>query len=243
MLRASRPHEYDRGADDLLLLTNSERWVISEMLSVARISAAGGTASYFIHKCEKQGVSKEDAQALAEVLDLAVSDDLWRRGFKERKMGLQMSRRVITRRLHALDAHRIAPGLWQGAKPPLGDAVRLAGVRVLVLCAQEYQPSRNDFPGVRVIRAPNDDADRPPSVEEMTVALDAAGVVAQYVRNGARVLVTCQQGRNRSGLVTALALHRLMRFPGRECVRMVQEARPGALTNEHFVRALVRCAR
>ncbi len=53
-----------------------------------------------------------------------------------------------------LDAHEVAPGLWQGAVPPEGHAVAEAGFSMLVLCAEEYQFQADCFPGVRVVHAP-----------------------------------------------------------------------------------------
>ena len=66
---------HDRDGD--LVLTNTERWVIRELLSVARIDAAGGKPEYFVHKCEKNGLAKAQAQSLADVFDVDVPEELW----------------------------------------------------------------------------------------------------------------------------------------------------------------------
>jgi protein-tyrosine phosphatase len=50
--------------------------------------------------------------------------------------------------------------------------------------------------------------------------------------------VTCWAGRNRSGLVTAIALHKLTGFSGVQCVRIIRKARPLALTNLQFRAAI-----
>jgi hypothetical protein len=147
-------------------------------------------------------------------------------------------RENMTRR--GVEANRIGPRLYQGSRPPFGRNVQKAGFDVLVLCAVEHQPRGRAFPGVEVIHCPMDDADHPPSEHEWWLANAAAQRVAQIVKYGGRALITCIQGRNRSGFVTALALHYLTKEPGRMCVFRVQKGRTEApaLTNDHFVAAL-----
>lgn len=135
------------------------------------------------------------------------------------------------------DATRIAPYLYQGSAPPEGSAVRDGGFDILMLCAEEHQPSGSRFPGVHVVHAPLDDGFLPP--DEWRRARRAGAVVARAVRSGYRVLVTCAMGRNRSGLVVALALIDMGVAPENVIAR-IQRKRDGALTNPHFVRALRR---
>jgi protein-tyrosine phosphatase len=115
--------------------------------------------------------------------------------------------------------------------------------RVLVLCAEEVQPRGANFPGVHVIHAGFDD-DYSLSEEERTIAVRAAREVARHVRSGDKVLVTCQQGRNRSGLVAALAVHLLTGMSGKDAARFVQKRRRTidgpALSNDYFVDLLSR---
>jgi protein-tyrosine phosphatase len=107
-------------------------------------------------------------------------------------------------------------------------------VDVLALCAFEYQPDQDQFPGVCVLRAHLDDAE--PSREEMRAALQTAAQVARSMRAGRTCLVTCWAGLNRSGLVSGLAL-RMQGYSGQQAVRAVQAARgPAALGNLHFRR-------
>lgn len=133
-----------------------------------------------------------------------------------------------------LDAHRIAPRLWQGSRPPEGKTLRTAGVDVLVLCAFEYQPPARDFPGVELLHAPMDDGDIVP----WRLAMRTASAAAARYCQGKRILVTCNQGRNRSGLVTALILWTLNFGSGKRCADHVRQHRPNALTNEAFYRWL-----
>ena len=137
-----------------------------------------------------------------------------------------------------LDANRVGKGLWIGSRPTTGSAVARAGFDVLVLCAEEIQPRSREFPGVFVVHAGIGDG--VPSELELDTASWAARGIARAVSDGQRVLVTCHMGLNRSGLVTALALHALTGQSGRDCVRQVQRARRGALFNPHFRRLLER---
>jgi len=139
-----------------------------------------------------------------------------------------------------IEANRIGPRLYQGSKPPFGRNLQRAGFDILALCALEHQPRARAFPGIEVLHVPLDDADHPPSELEWRLALGAAKHIALGVRAGRRALVTCMQGRNRSGLVTALSLHFLTGQPGRVCTSYVQQARTAApaLTNDFFVGAL-----
>lgn len=136
-----------------------------------------------------------------------------------------------------IDADEIIPGLWQGAAPRNWSEVRNQGFDVLVLCAAEHQP--DDVPGVIVIRHP--------LLDEVgfylldTLVYKVRGVaqrIAANVLSNKRCLVTCHAGINRSGFVTAAALHFITGTPGSDCVKVVQASRYGALRNPDFVKAL-----
>lgn len=135
---------------------------------------------------------------------------------------------------NGVDATRIVPGLWMGSRPPTGRAVSEAGFDLLVLCAEEYQPPAWMFPGVEVIHAPFDDNDIGPTSEEQATARSAARQVVSATRKGRKVLVTCFAGRNRSGLVTGLALL-AQAHPPLRVVDLIQRRRTHALTNRFFV--------
>ena len=121
-----------------------------------------------------------------------------------------------------LDANRIAPKLYLGAVT----AAHLAEARhfpVVVLCAQERQPPEvQPQAGIEVICCPIDDCAITPAIAQ--AAHNAALHVAARLRAGVRCLVTCQAGRNRSGLVAGLAL-RLNGVDGPTAVQWIQERR------------------
>lgn len=137
-----------------------------------------------------------------------------------------------------LDASNITRRLWVGAKPPFD--VDLPGFDVLVLCAQELQPSHVGFHG-RVVRAPLPDAVL--SSGELSAAIIAARAVARALVDGQRVLVTCQLGLNRSALVASLGLSMVTRLSPDEIVSLMRARRsPNALFNKHFVELIKRLA-
>lgn len=135
----------------------------------------------------------------------------------------------------AVDASRIVEGLYQGSMPPVGLWVRQAGFDTLVLSAKEYQPSTSSFPGVCVVHVPLDDA-KPSAAEKRSIEL-AGRLVASEVARGRRVLVTCAAGKNRSGIITAVAMRHL--YPGATRTEIVDRIRArrriGALSNPWFV--------
>ena len=146
-----------------------------------------------------------------------------------------------------LDADEIVPHLWQGALPPTGSAVSQAGFDLLVLCAREHQLPSVYFHDVEVVNAPNDDNEAfgPLTREKLRVALQAAHKVVETVKAGKSALVTCAAGMNRSGLVSALALHLLHGWSGSKCIKQVRKKRGPRggyrpLSNSDFTAALRR---
>lgn len=133
--------------------------------------------------------------------------------------------------------HR-GPGLLaQGGADALGAPSR--AFDAIVLCAEEHQIDRRNFlPTQRVIYAPLDDAELSP--REALVAEMASDRVAEALRAGLKVLSTCMAGRNRSGLVSALALTKLRGWSGAYAADRVRSARPNALMNPSFLRYLSR---
>jgi protein-tyrosine phosphatase len=112
-----------------------------------------------------------------------------------------------------------------GSAPPPGE---YPDYQVIVLVSDEYQPPSTAFPGVRVRRFPFNDVPNP-SPQDFDIAWQAAEAVARDLALGRRVLVTCRMGRNRSGLVAALALHILTGASGAEVLDIVSSRRRDAL--------------
>ena len=58
---------------------------------------------------------------------------------------------------------------------------------------------------------------------------------ATLVRGGSSVVVMCERGVNRSGLVTALIVRELQGVSGAEAVALIRARRQGSLRNPDFV--------
>ena len=136
-----------------------------------------------------------------------------------------------------LDASQIYKRLWIGSAPPLDRD--LPEFDVLFLCAVEVQPAALAF-SREVVRVPIRDC-RDLTPYELQRALIGGKQVAEQLRAGRRVLVTCYAGLNRSSLVAMLGLGLVTRMTPLELVDLVRERRsPAALGNPHFVEVLHR---
>jgi len=136
--------------------------------------------------------------------------------------------------LNGLSANWVMRGLYIGGQPPLGSNLARRGFNILVLCAAEIQPKSKEFPGLKKLyHAPLNDYLHFEHGEQ-GVALRAAKVVNDEIRAGQHVLVTCHLGINRSGLVTALALHLLTGWSGQMCLDYLRKKREGALINPFY---------
>ena len=133
------------------------------------------------------------------------------------------------------DYHYLLPSrlLAQGSAPP---AVPGIPFDVIVLAAEEYQPQ---LPGYEVMHVPLDDGPPPDKPTRVRIR-SAARTIAEHVYFGKRVLVTCWQGRNRSGVLAGLALVHLG-VPPQRAVQRIKTLRNG-LTNAYF-RAMVSSGR
>jgi hypothetical protein len=129
-----------------------------------------------------------------------------------------------------LDASNIVPRLWVGGRPAFDRD--LPDFDILVLCARELQPEHVAFHGL-VVRCPIPDGHLTDG--EVSRALMAAKMVADYLVGRKRVLVTCSAGMNRSALVASLGLGRVTRWSAADLVRLMRSRRhPNALYNQHF---------
>lgn len=136
--------------------------------------------------------------------------------------------------IYEADATEIVRGLWQGGLGEF-DGCGLVAFHDLDF-AVHAAPDLNvdiDEPETRTI-AMDDSGDRRRDLGPIKRASAIALQVANRVRGGARVGVFCRQGRNRSGVIVAMAIRHLCRISGEEAMHLVQDMRPGSLDNEHF---------
>ena len=137
----------------------------------------------------------------------------------------------------------ILPGLWQGGTEdddvigcprPAGHYDRCYPFDLVVTLYADAQPVPWE---VEELRFGFPDSSLTPRAIERAVALSAHA--HSRWQSGARVLVRCQAGVNRSGLVMALTLMR-HGLSATDAIGLIRERRgPAALSNRHFVRWLV----
>ena len=137
----------------------------------------------------------------------------------------------------------ILPGLWQGGteddevvgcRAPAGHYARRQPFDLVVTLYADALPAAW---GVEEARYGFPDADLSPTAIERAVAL--ARHAHRRWRDGARVLIRCQAGVNRSGLVMALTLmhHGLT---AADAIALIRRRRGTAvLSNRHFERWLL----
>jgi protein-tyrosine phosphatase len=128
----------------------------------------------------------------------------------------------------------LEPYLAQGSKPPPFGPLPFD---VVVLAAMEYQEDNYVPPNnVHAIFVPLDDAQ--PSLHEKQMAIRTARQVTTLIQHRKSVLVTCNMGRNRSGLIVALTLINFGCSPDQAVARVRKARGSYALSNSHFVDVL-----
>ena len=139
-------------------------------------------------------------------------------------------------------ATELHPGLWMSGMPQPDWPLQRWGVRLVVSLSEHLPPhaaaryewgTRGGAHGdgdVMYLHWPFVDGDAP----EYPLAELAASTVAAAVQRRLVVLVHCQEGRNRSGLISALAVRTLTGCSGADAVTAVRTARPPALANRAF---------
>jgi protein-tyrosine phosphatase len=149
----------------------------------------------------------------------------------------------------SIDANKVVNGLYQGGQLPIPAAIgpdrtvnangRITqGFDVVVLAAREIRPPRDLIRVPLVVLAELDDSGERMTRQEGHEAMGAASQVVRALSQGKRVLVTCAQGKNRSGLITCLALTLGRGMPPWMALATVRAARPGAMSNQDFERFL-----
>jgi protein-tyrosine phosphatase len=134
-------------------------------------------------------------------------------------------------------ANRILNNLWMGSAPPASDQLQ-KDFDCLILCAVEYQTAQ--FPGMDVSRIElHDDGKTLLTEADKREAIKLAYETIENLKQKKKVLITCMQGLNRSGLVVALTLMIGGKFSLGQVVGMIREQRgPYALSNHDFVQFL-----
>ena len=139
-----------------------------------------------------------------------------------------------------LDGVRVWGSLYQGALPATGPYFASSGFRVLVICAAELCEIRTDadYPGTIVLKCPLRDELRPVDDEMWQIIDRTVDAVVSRVNAGSTVLVACQEGKNRSALVTAAAIMKLAHWDGAYAVEHIKRLSPRTFSNEAFAHSV-----
>jgi protein-tyrosine phosphatase len=130
------------------------------------------------------------------------------------------------------DATPVFGSLFVGSAPE-GSLDELCPWEVVVFTAKEFQPEYPRTENKLLIYAPIRDANI--SKAEKDMVLRVAKELAHNLMRGARVLVTCAQGLNRSAVFAAATMIELGLSP-RQAIADIRSARgPKALFNPSFV--------
>lgn len=140
----------------------------------------------------------------------------------------------------SLDFHWIVPNLAQGSYPN-PPQVAFDQFDVLVFTAEEHQPRIKAPKGCYLFKIPlDDDIYRPLPVEVQRILHEAAQRISAFLLQGHKVLITCHQGLNRSGILTALVLMYAHRMRAKDAIRLIRRKRDKeALCNPMFEQFLL----
>lgn len=139
-----------------------------------------------------------------------------------------------------MDADEIIRGLWQGALRRFQDSeVAINGISTAVVLAPDANCRVVHPLDVHRVGMTDDFKDwdlRPlPRLRELSKHL------ARKIKRGRSIATFCFEGRNRSGLLSALIVRRLTGVTGAEAARIVRDRRRAdALTNPVFMDYLMR---
>lgn len=109
---------------------------------------------------------------------------------------------------------------------------------VIVLCAEEYQPPSRHFRGL-VLRVPLNDSNATFPPETFDALREVAWDLADLWWQNSKILITCWMGRNRSALVSAVALSIILEMPTAQTAALIRKKRKDplghhALGNRYF---------
>jgi len=102
---------------------------------------------------------------------------------------------------------------------------RSFGFTYIVLCAKEYQPNAHLLAPANILRMPFSDTEEALSPLLCEQLDGCANLIANQWRKKHRVLVSCIMGRNRSALLSSLALSKITGCHPSDAAILVQEKR------------------
>ncbi len=141
-----------------------------------------------------------------------------------------------------MKTHEIIVGLYtRGATWKLSYAQKMAGMEelnypIVVNLTRKVDYTLRDV--THYVHFPMSDGRLDKVVDDVEALADALAV--EILHNDRNVLVHCNAGRNRSGLLAALIVSKVETMTYKEALEHVRWARPRAVANPHFERYLVK---
>jgi hypothetical protein len=133
------------------------------------------------------------------------------------------------------EVYKVIPNLFQGSKFQENDWGKIVAMKTALIIDLEGDVDTHPE-GIELIHWPIKDGDQLPNLKRLWEIAEYA--VDFFLKRKRVVLAHCSMGKNRSGLMNAVILMRLLDIPGREAMQMVRDAVPGALFNPVFVEYL-----
>jgi protein-tyrosine phosphatase len=131
--------------------------------------------------------------------------------------------------------HEILPGkLWIRGRTdnvlPLDKlaTIEALGIDTIVNLWSRADPDLEKSPAIYVHYPIPDGVRIEPDLARLAMEL------AKDLRDGAKILIQCHAGRNRSGLLAAMVVRLYLNCTSFEAMRRVREGRPRAIANEAF---------
>lgn len=139
--------------------------------------------------------------------------------------GLSDSRKSVEGRQVEFNYSWIIDRLAQGNYP--GTAKRgFAEFDVIMLNAEEHQPRWKAPPGKYLFKLPlDDDPYQPVPLDVGQVIVEAAIAAGSYHVAGHKVITTCHQGHNRSGICTAIILMHYYGMSANDSINLIRRQR------------------
>lgn len=131
----------------------------------------------------------------------------------------------------------IRPGLFMGSKRALSPEFPI--FTMYVSMAREIRPPKSVMGRFDSMWVKMDDVDWDFQNDPQTVRslMDVSETLAQLVREGHQVLIICNMGMNRSGLMTALVLMQLG-WPLSKALKKIKQRHRCTLGNQSFIEFL-----
>jgi protein-tyrosine phosphatase len=131
---------------------------------------------------------------------------------------------------------RIYPGLYMGSEEAM---ITKKKFDVVVCAAQQLSEPTQMAGNFEYVKVPLQDVewDFADDMQQLLDLIELTSQLANVVKRGGKVLIYCQMGLNRSGLLTGLTLLHLGYIP-KDVIKMIKRRSKITLSNKSFVKII-----